>query len=387
MTKKTNSNLYRQLVYCCILMLPFSWVVIPRAGSAYRIFAIITILVFLFLTQGHIKIDKENKKHFWNWTLFLVWTSASFTWSNNISTSITVSIGYALIYLLAIVIMASINYVDNESLDRVWLIMGIMWIALYLLTAKAKFTSSSRTTLVILGNETDNNEFAGTFIVPTSLMVYKILHGKDKRLSIFYISCIALILYIVLMTGSRGALLALAIGIVATVLTSAKLSLKHYITIAAIILIMVTVIDAYIIPMIPRDIIMRFSYDELYYGREGRTSKWIAAFNIFKNSNVFHMLFGYGGFGVTVLNKTSTMHNQFVQILIDYGFIGFILYLKLLYASFISFWQRNRRYVGAFIGMIAMSMTITTGPAYKPFWMFLMMSFALQICNEERALA
>lgn len=37
----------------------------------------------------------------------------------------------------------------------------------------------------------------------------------------------------------------------------------------------------------------------------------------------------------------------------------------------------SRKYLGAFFGMMAMSMSITMGPSYKPLWIFLMMSFAI----------
>lgn len=380
---KQQARVYKLFIYSCILMLPFSWMVFSGVGSVYRAYTIIILLLFLLLTKFRITISRENRRLFFYWTLFLVWAGISIMWSMNPESGITVSFGYMLIFLISIVFMVSSDYVDNEKVDDVWLLMGAIWILLYLVTGRTRFSLSSRTTLIILGNETDNNEFAGTFVVPVSLMIYEVLHGKSKTKLIVLTASVLLIIYIVIMTGSRGGLLALLIAITVTIFTTTKITMKRFIIILSSVIISIIVINTYIIPVIPKDILLRFTLDELDSGGYGRTSKWLAAYNMLKDANLFRVLFGYGGFGAMVLNQTSTMHNQFVQVIMDYGVIGFSFYMLLLTASFRNLWRENRKYVGAFIGMMVMCMTITTGPAYKPLWIFLMMSF-LHVGSDSR---
>lgn len=385
MGNKTENRVFSFFVYSAILMLPFSWVVIPRVGSAYRAFTLLCLAGFIVKIGGRIQFKRRNEELFFAWIFFLVWAGLSMFWTTNRNASFTVSMGYILILLLATIFMVSTNNIYSSYYDTVWIIMGAIWIVLYFLTGTTRFEVSSRTTLVILGNETDNNEFAGTFIVPASLMLYKLLQGQEAKKTLLYICSMILILYITLMTGSRGGLIALSVALVVTLFTAIRLTIMQRILVAIMVILLAVIAWKVVLPYIPEDILLRFSAEELGSGSEGRTSKWFAAFDVMKEANVFRLLFGHGSFGLVVLNYTSTMHNQFVQVLVDYGFIGFAAYMYLLCKIMRSIWYRNRRYFGAFIGMLVLSMTITTGPAYKPFWIFLMMGFALP--EEQRKAA
>lgn len=381
MDRSCDGKAYRIIVYATILMLPFSWMTLPRIGSAYRAFTILCVLYFLSKTGLRIPIYARNKALFVSWLLFLCWAGFSLIWATNEGNSYTTSFGYILILLLSVVFMVSAEHIDTNKMDDIWIAMGVIWILLYFLTGTTRFSTSSRTTLVILGNETDNNEFAGTLIVPASVLLFKLIKGCDIKRTIAYAGALIVIAYVVLMTGSRGGAIALAIAIVTTALLSGKFTVKQALLCLLLLAAVSILIWRYVLPLIPKDIILRFTSEELESGGEGRTSKWFAALDAINKSDGFRFLCGYGAFGYVVLNKTSTMHNQFVQVLLDYGVIGLVLYLNLLVCSSRAVWKRNRRYAGAFIGMMVLCMSITTGPAYKPLWIFLMICF---LPAEER---
>ena len=134
-----------------------------------------------------------------------------------------------------------------------------------------------------------------------------------------------------------------------------------------------------IVPFIPEDLIERFSIDALTEDNGGgRLQIWKNGFEKYINGNAFNIAFGYGYGGVDVLGErlvTNIMHNQFLQVLFNYGLIGFVLYLWCLFNCFNNIIKNNPKYLGAFIGMLALSMTITTPPSYKPFWVLLLMAF------------
>ena len=63
----------------------------------------------------------------------------------------------------------------------------------------------------------------------------------------------------------------------------------------------------------------------------GRLDIYKAVFSAFNNSNILHKLLGYGYNGVFNCRIIGTSaHNDFLEILFDYGMIGFLLYLLIL---------------------------------------------------------
>lgn len=73
---------------------------------------------------------------------------------------------------------------------------------------------------------TDPNEFGGYFCIPVGLMCKRLFNGTIWKRIIYFI-IIILSIYIVLKTGSRGALIALMLSIGISLIQAAKLSIKN----------------------------------------------------------------------------------------------------------------------------------------------------------------
>ena len=80
---------------------------------------------------------------------------------------------------------------------------------------------------------------------------------------------------------------------------------------------------------------------------------------------------------------SQTMHNQLIQQLSNYGIVGLVLYLILIYKSYKSIKLNCPRYMGAFIGMLVMSLTITMSVAYKLLWILLLMPAVMSNKGKE----
>ena len=102
---------------------------------------------------------------------------------------------------------------------------------------------------------------------------------------------------------------------------------------------------------------------------------WIDASNKIWNGSVWRMLFGYGQYGLTagIEGLTQTMHNQLLQQLSNYGIVGLASYILLIYKVFKALFSRCPQYIGAFMGIMLMSMTITMSVAYKILWILFLM--------------
>lgn len=66
-------------------------------------------------------------------------------------------------------------------------------------------------------------------------------------------------------------------------------------------------------------------------GGSGRTTTYALVWEAFKNSNIVRQMIGHG-YNAVFLDRISisSAHNDFLEVLYDYGAIGFILYLSLL---------------------------------------------------------
>ena len=265
--------------------------------------------------------------------------------------------------------------IDSQIIEKCWVLVGVICIALYMFGEKTAVGEyGSRTSMMIMGTPTDPNEFASIFIVPASLIVYNLFHNKKNK--IIEVIILILMVYCVLMSGSRGALISLVVAFLITYFMYGKVNMKTMmISIVAIVIIGIITVQ-YLLPMIPKDVLARLSLTALMEdGGSGRGTLWIDAINKIWNGSVWRMLFGYGQYGLTagIEGLTQTMHNQLLQQLSNYGIVGLASYILLIYKVFKALFSRCPQYIGAFMGIMLMSMTITMSVAYKILWILFLM--------------
>ena len=373
------------IVSLSILALPISWVVIPGVGSAYRALTILIYILFgliVILLDGKINIHKETISLIICWITYTVLVVVSTLFSPSRDRVVDSIFGYVLIMLTAIVFFVCLPEIPGQWLDKIWLITGVVWILLFFTSGQNIMQFSTRISLVLLGNKTDPNEYVGALIVPVCLMVHWIVQPCKLYLKLGAIIGISISVYIAFLAGSRGGLLAILIGIVMTFLTSSKLSFKRIVVLSIFSMGLIFFVLYGVLPILSEELVARFTIKSVITtGGSDRTVFWSQAWNNFKSCNIWRMLFGYGGFGADFMNKT--MHNQIVQQLVDFGLVGLICYLILILLVYLQIRKYSRRYLGAFFGMMAMSMSITMGPSYKPFWIFLMIGFAMQTKKDK----
>lgn len=372
------------LIYAFVIMLPFSWAAFS-IGSVYRAVTLLLFALFLFESKFIIGYLNKNKTLFWCWNLYLGYSIITTVWATNRDAAITNSMSLVLLGFIVMVFFSTeLSQTEGNTVDLCWIIAGMICIILYIFGDKTAVGEyGSRTSMVIMGTATDPNEFASVFIVPLSLMLHNILNKRGSRT--FQIVIMLLALYCVLMSGSRGALLASIIALIVTLIQSGKIDIKSVIIVAIITFFVFILLIRYIIPLIPDDVLTRMSLNALLKdGGSGRGDLWTDAIRKIWNGSVLRMFLGYGQYGITVGTKgvSQTMHNQFIQQLSNYGIIGLVLYLTLIYKSYKSIKMNCPRYIGAFIGMMFMSFTITMSVAYKLLWILLLMPATMS--NEDK---
>lgn len=363
------------LIYAFVIALPFSWASFA-IGSIYRTVTLLLFVIFLFESRGVISWSSEKRSLLLGWIFYLGYAIITMFWAVNRDAAITNSLSLILLgFIIAVFFSTELSQEESYRIDICWIIAGVLCIFLYIFGDKTAVGEyGSRTSMVIMGTATDPNEFASVFIVPLSLMVFNVLNKKGSR--ILQIIIMLLAFYCVLMSGSRGALIATVIAIIITLLQSGKVDIKSVLIVTVVAIVVLLLAIRYIIPLIPDDVLTRMSLKALLKdGGSGRGDLWTDAVRKIWNGSVLRMMFGYGQYGLTVGTKgvSQTMHNQFIQQISNYGFVGLSLYMFLIYKSYKSIKRNCPRYMGAFIGMIVMSLTITMSVAYKLLWILLLM--------------
>lgn len=64
-------------------------------------------------------------------------------------------------------------------------------------------------------------------------------------------------------------------------------------------------------------------------GGSGRDQIWEYVLNAYQNSDFTDQVFGHGHYKVSLLGHATAAHNDFIEVLYDYGFIGLIIYLAI----------------------------------------------------------
>ena len=274
------------LIYVFVIALPFSWASFA-IGSVYRAVTLLLFILFLFESRLIINYSSEKRFLLFGWLLYLGYAVITMLWAVNQDAAITNSLSLVLLGFIVIIFFSTdLQEEESYKTDLCWIVAGIICILLYIFGDKTAVGEyGSRTSMIIMGTATDPNEFASVFIVPLSLMTFNLLNKKGPR--ILQIIIILLSLYCVLMSGSRGALIAAAVAMIITLLQSGKVDAKSVLIVIVFAIIVLLLSIRYIIPLIPDDVLTRMSLKALLKdGGSGRGDLWTDAVRKIWNGSV-----------------------------------------------------------------------------------------------------
>ncbi len=284
------------------------------------------------------------------------------------------------------------NKREGNFLFNSWIVVGVITTASVLLGQILKVESVfGRVSLFIGGGAEDPNQLCGYFILPMLCCLKKLRKGK-RGMNAVYLALVVLMGYCVILTGSRGGLLAVAGALAAYVFIAIR-GWKNRLKAAAAMILAAAVFWTVALPLLPQSTQERFTVESIEEGRgSGRYDIWAAIIEGASRED-FGMLFGYGlgsaeRFIANTGRDNTVAHNHWLQIWCDQGFVGALIFA----ACFLFAAARNLRerpfLAAAMLGMLLLSMSLTMYPTYKAFWNVLMMA-AVNIENsgEEKRLA
>lgn len=234
--------------------------------------------------------------------------------------------------------------------------------------------TTERVVVNIAGSQQDPNQFCGYFLFAIAFCVYGAL--RKGRVLLFAIA--ALCFYSVLLTGSRGGLIACMVTCLFAVVFGLRGS-KHklfYIAVAVFLaVVLVANFDA-VLSLLPASVASRFTDVSLDSGTASlRTRAWTDIIQAYAASDLLHQLFGHGyGSTTSVTFNGLVAHNTYLEVLYSFGLFGLLLFASLVASCFFLAW-RAKRYalLAAMLGFCALLFTLTDSSS-KTFWVMLTLS-------------
>lgn len=380
MEKFKISNFVKALAFYFFLLPLGALNINSNIGSALKLVALLPLIVFV-LSQSKIVFTKTIK-----WQLFFAfWTMISCLWAINSKIAIERSITQFLLIFLLIPV-SSMRY-NCKELDflRKSLVYSSRFTAIILLLFSSYFEGRLYLSGII---SEDPNYLCAYFLFGIIYCISKLY--KKKKFIIFNIVELLIYIYIIILTGSRGGLLAVIIAAIVFVLfkdnfDGKRINIKKNIAISFLILAVFAVVWS----LIPSDIKARFVFNKIVQSNgTGRFDIWRNGITLFVNNGPFRRIFGCGtGCIREYFSKygyvDKVMHNIFLENLLEIGIVGLLIYILSIF-SFLKSAILSKDLFSASIltGMIVLSLS-TSLYAFKPYWNILIFIVCLARIEEK----
>lgn len=270
---------------------------------------------------------------------------------------------------------------DLQYLTKALILGGLATVALTLIFSDSSLTG--RLTLMINGSRQDQNYINGYMYFAYAFFMNRMIR---ERKVLFLIPVAGLTLF-TLMTGSRGATLALiALGLMVFIYNMFNEGrIRFRIMIISLIAMMCFFIGFdYIMMLLPSSVARRFNFNFIVDNTgTSRGALWLSLLKTYKESNVFRQFFGHGYGAVYTVNTYNHLvaHNLWLDHLISGGIVGLalLIYMNVVFVK--EAWkQKDVVIFSTYMGYLAMCFTLSL-TNYKPLWNCMIMIMVLHYSN------
>lgn len=354
------------ILACLYFLLLPTTIAVNSAGNSILKLATIPIglyfLITIFLSNRKLQVNGVH-------LALLVYTLSA------ISTLFVDASGVSIAYVTGYVLNAALyvfltvipyNKAELELMEKTQILLLVF---LNVMTLLSNGTDDNRTTLMIMGQTCDPNAFVGYYVFPLAVALKKLVSGKYFP---GYLLLIAVSLYCIFMSGSRGGFLAIAVTIAGfAVLYPSDNTKKFLFLVGGFVLLLG--LWMLLKPLMPDNISERMTVDSVIEsGGSGRTAIWKSMLQtIIKEQD--KLLFGRGIRAIHRFLRDRTWvelmaHNHLLQVVYNQGLVGLISFLALTGISFFRCIKSRKTVAIAILGMMALSFSLTFNQTTRTFW-------------------
>lgn len=318
-------------IYLLYFATPFESVgLIP----GFSVVKLVTLIFVFFSLHRYFTSPLKNHSFIRYIFFYIFFAMISVVWSIEIETTLFSSFGTLFPTLIVTVFL--INGIDKkEQIVNIFksYSIGSFIISLYALYSyftEFRFLQSGEARVTVLGQDQNELSFLINFGIISLLYLFQ-FEKISRKLKLFILSCIFLMVFVILTTGSRtGFVILLFTGLVFTAINF-KGSKIFFLTPFVIGL------SIYLFLSLPEDIYSRLTETSSQIEKGDFTNReriWEMGFNAFIDSG--RVLFGTGHNTFRVLMNnvygwSTAGHNTYLLTLIELGLIGFALYMRILF--------------------------------------------------------
>lgn len=377
--KNSFKKLYLFFLGVYLLCLPLNAINLGAMGSAVKYFAIIPVLLSVFAGGKYLFRSPLLAQMGFTFFAFL-----SILWSVSLEDSLDRVISYAL--LLALLISGSAFSFSSKELNAIKLVLA--WSSRFTALVMLVFAEFHNERFLLQGIvEEDPNYLCAYLAFGVVYALEATVKKKNFLRKVLAVAELLLYFYLVLISGSRGGLLAIVSAVIVFLMMySDKKSKYTGRKLALLLLVLVGVLV--LLENLPEELRLRFTMEDVAEnGGTGRVELWKQSLQLFGEGNWFRHLFGYGtatiswcfaNFGYGLVNVA---HNMFIETLAELGLGGLFLYsLAIFLFAKAAYRNRDGFSLPVMFCMIVMSLS-TSIYTFKPYFhimLFIVMSQNLQ---------
>lgn len=359
-----------------LFLLPIEETLALSSGSILRIANYATIalcLIWLLRSGKSISLSKLSTEPIAWLFAFVFIACASYLWCQYKTLFFSFLITYVF-YLLIIFLLRWMQPTEKETEFLLKaLYCGGIFASILVCFSSGTFQYDDRSTIMLFGRTVDPNILSISVVFSLNINLFSLLNRTCKKIMTpLLISLEALMLYALVLLGSRGAVIAFLVSTLFSLFTFLRKK-ENRMRNLLIVLSFVTVLTiAYIILVTQPALGARFTFDNLTgqgeYGSANRLEIWKAAFIAFKKRPILGFGTGSSPYAITETYRYYGTHNSYLFLLVEYGVVGFTTAV-LWFAKIFRFCLRkkNKPYICLLITLLV-SMLFVEGFTTKVFW-------------------
>ena len=346
--------------------IPLSLVPIAQLGSVQKYIGIVVALagaLVVLPVLPKIRIAPIT----WVWFGFTAFLFIGCLWHPEPSKGFSVAFAMALVFAVSALCAAlpydakRIRIIENAA----FIFAGIM-ILLFLIFGEQ--VGERRLSLVFADATANSNQLSCCMLFPAIMLLWFTYSDRPVWLRVIAFALTAVLCAFVLQTGSRAGLLSLAIGIFFVLLFHAFGSGKAFVMSFAMGAVLLAVIVIVYLFFLPDSVSNRLTIQSaVSSGGSHRVEIWESALDAFVQASPVRKIFGWGANGVRF--SKMAVHNQFLQLLVDTGIFGLLVYVSMLVTIAVIFAKKNRSMLCVFLALQAYSLFGSCYANNKTFWL------------------
>lgn len=371
---KKNIRLVTVFMFLAVVCLPFHTLTIGGVG-------ILMLIGIPLLVLSMPALLAQLRKKTWDPAMllligFFAYNILAYLWTPTFS-------AYSLYNYIKIVVIVMCMYCQqyNEQEKKLLLsgsVLSGLIVCWFILTGRNVGYLDGRVIIAVFGVKQDPNYIGYIFLVPMAVSIDQFIRGKTVCNRIIFVLLGLLILFCVMMTGSRGALLGIAVVAIVCMVTRFKKLLSKAIFCVAM-SVCVMLVYRFVISLLPEYIAERFSLQLLIQtGGTGRMDIWMNAFRVMA-SQPYKLISGFGTGSSHYLLDGWAAHNFIIQLLLEQGIVGAGLFLSFLWLWIRRLAGQDGMCLGILMGCMAMAMTLSVNTIYY-FWVVFILGI---VCSKS----